>query len=126
MHILMILIPRSSAIFRTTFLVRGYQDNARQNWRDSARRLDSNQTMPRTAAPKPPWGNPLFLSWLGEWMNTAKERNSKGYQTYKKAQLPPLRNLSNLLGLRIPPGLSDRVRTPQRTQTSQRHRRRNL
>ncbi|KAI9831560.1 MAG: hypothetical protein M1819_004790 [Sarea resinae] len=29
--------------------------------------------------------NPLLLEWLGEWMETARQRNSKGVTTYKKA-----------------------------------------
>ncbi|KAH0558634.1 hypothetical protein GP486_004716 [Trichoglossum hirsutum] len=29
--------------------------------------------------------NPLLLEWLGEWLETARQRNSKGLQTYKKA-----------------------------------------
>ncbi|KAF4626519.1 hypothetical protein G7Y89_g11641 [Cudoniella acicularis] len=29
--------------------------------------------------------NPLLLSWVGEWLETARERNSKGITTYKKA-----------------------------------------
>ncbi|KAI9771634.1 MAG: Crossover junction endonuclease mus81 [Geoglossum simile] len=29
--------------------------------------------------------NPLLLEWLGEWLETARQRNSKGQQTYKKA-----------------------------------------
>lgn len=29
--------------------------------------------------------NPLLLSWVKEWLDTARERNSKGVTTYKKA-----------------------------------------
>ena len=29
--------------------------------------------------------NPLLLSWVSEWLETARERNSKGVTTYKKA-----------------------------------------
>ncbi|KAI9810913.1 MAG: Crossover junction endonuclease mus81 [Pycnora praestabilis] len=29
--------------------------------------------------------NPLLLQWIGEWLETAKQRNTKGIQTYKKA-----------------------------------------
>lgn len=31
------------------------------------------------------WANPLLLSWVKEWYDTAKERNSKGVTTYKHA-----------------------------------------
>ncbi|KAI9879377.1 MAG: Crossover junction endonuclease mus81 [Pleopsidium flavum] len=30
-------------------------------------------------------GNPLLLEWIKEWLDVAKERNSKGVTTYKKA-----------------------------------------
>ncbi|CAG8819013.1 14376_t:CDS:2, partial [Gigaspora margarita] len=30
-------------------------------------------------------GNPLFLKWLGEWMESASAANNKAYYTYKKA-----------------------------------------
>lgn len=30
-------------------------------------------------------GNPLLLQWLKEWLDLARERNSKGVTTYKKA-----------------------------------------
>ncbi|KAI9884039.1 MAG: hypothetical protein M1823_004176 [Watsoniomyces obsoletus] len=29
--------------------------------------------------------NPLLLGWLGEWLEEARQRNSKGFQTYRKA-----------------------------------------
>jgi len=29
--------------------------------------------------------NPLFAGWLKEWMDEARERNSKGHLVYKKA-----------------------------------------
>jgi len=40
--------------------------------------------MPRTATPDAQCANPLFLLWVGEWMEKAKERNTKGYQIYKR------------------------------------------
>lgn len=33
----------------------------------------------------PECANPLLLQWVGEWLETARERNSKGVTTYKKA-----------------------------------------
>ncbi|KAN0116863.1 hypothetical protein V8E51_002840 [Hyaloscypha variabilis] len=33
----------------------------------------------------PECANPLLLSWVKEWLDTARERNSKGVTTYKKA-----------------------------------------
>ncbi|BFZ64219.1 Crossover junction endonuclease mus81 [Saitoella coloradoensis] len=30
-------------------------------------------------------GNPLYLEWIGEWMENARALNSKGYQTMRKA-----------------------------------------
>jgi crossover junction endonuclease MUS81 len=41
-------------------------------------------SMPRPKAPEIPCGNPLFLSWVGEWMDNARTLNSKGYQAWKK------------------------------------------
>jgi len=33
----------------------------------------------------PPCANPLLLQWLGEWLQQAKDRSSKGITTYKNA-----------------------------------------
>lgn len=35
-------------------------------------------------------GNPLFLKWLGEWMESAKATNNKIYYTYKKVYYCPI------------------------------------
>lgn len=43
--------------------------------------------MPRTTTPDVPCANPLFLSWVGEWMEKLKERNTKGYQIYKRVSV---------------------------------------
>ena len=47
--------------------------------------------MPQPKAPDLPCGNPLFFSWVAEWMDEARQRNSKSYQTWKKVVLQGVR-----------------------------------
>ncbi|CAG8507983.1 11387_t:CDS:2, partial [Racocetra persica] len=41
--------------------------------------------MPRKRKELETCGNPLYLKWLGEWMESASAANNKAYYTYKKA-----------------------------------------
>ncbi|CAG8494658.1 7514_t:CDS:2 [Dentiscutata erythropus] len=41
--------------------------------------------MPRKRKEIDTCGNPLFLKWLGEWMESASAANNKAFYTYKKA-----------------------------------------
>ncbi|RUP47862.1 hypothetical protein BC936DRAFT_145256 [Jimgerdemannia flammicorona] len=47
--------------------------------------FNNNIMPPKNTTARPTCGNPLLLQWIGEWMEHARNQNSKGYYTYKKA-----------------------------------------